>query len=208
MMTTQEIVDYYVNLLIQQYINLSKARGTIEAFVTDAVMDQLPNSVNDAFDIDSAVGAQLDILGKYVGQTRINYTLTQLVTLSDSDFRLLIKLAIVQNNSGSSLYEIKKLLNDFFQSTVLVFDFKNMLLGYFLDSNATTQDLAEIFIKQNLLPKPCAVGLSSILYLPSIDNLFGFRTYDLAGYNNSGFNTYSSYETDRHWVQYSDVLSL
>lgn len=208
MMTTQEIVDYYVNLLIQQYINLSKARGTIEAFVTDTIMDQLPNSVNDAFNIDSAVGAQLDIIGKYVGQTRFNYTFTELVSLSDSDFRLLIKLAIVQNNSGSSLYEIKKLLNDFFQDTVLVFDSKNMVLGYFLDSDANNQTIAEIFIKQNLLPKPSGVGLSCVIYLPNINNFFGFRTYNQAGYNNSGLNTYSNYHTDRHWLQFSDVLSL
>jgi len=70
-MTTAELIQYYVNLLIIQYHEKPKAKAHIEAIVTECVADQLIAQVRDGFDIETAVGAQLDIVGKYVGIPRI-----------------------------------------------------------------------------------------------------------------------------------------
>ena len=69
-MNIQDLIDYYVNLLIMQYKDKPKARATVEAYVTQVVSDQIGIAVRDAFDLETAVGAQLDILGRYVGAKR------------------------------------------------------------------------------------------------------------------------------------------
>lgn len=69
-MTVQELLDYYVNLLIIQYNNKPNARATIEAYVKQAVADLVTVDVRDGFDLDTAIGNQLDVLGKYVDVRR------------------------------------------------------------------------------------------------------------------------------------------
>lgn len=64
------IIEYYVNLLIIQYNNKPKARAAIEAIVREVLADGVLLDVRDGFDIDTSVGAQLDILGQYIGVHR------------------------------------------------------------------------------------------------------------------------------------------
>lgn len=65
-----EILDYYIGLLIIQYNSLPKAQETIGLFVDPVLGGGLPFDVRDAFDIDTATGVQLDTLGKYIGVNR------------------------------------------------------------------------------------------------------------------------------------------
>jgi len=74
-MTTQELINYYVNLLIIQYHDRPKAMATINALAAVLAMDMLLNQVQDGFDVATAVGAQLDILIKYVGGQRNIYSI-------------------------------------------------------------------------------------------------------------------------------------
>lgn len=69
-MTNEELITYYVDLLIRQFHTMPKARATVDAFVAEVVADQIVRQVVNAFDVDTAVGAQLDIIGKYVGVNR------------------------------------------------------------------------------------------------------------------------------------------
>lgn len=68
--TIRELADYYVERLIAQYRTLPKARDTVAIVVKQALADDLATQVQNAFDVDSAVGAQLDVIGKYVGVPR------------------------------------------------------------------------------------------------------------------------------------------
>jgi hypothetical protein len=65
------LIDYYTNLLIIQYHNKPKARATIEAMITEGMIYDLAILVRDGFNLETAVGAQLDIIGKYVGVNRV-----------------------------------------------------------------------------------------------------------------------------------------
>lgn len=69
-MTNEQLIAYYVELLIRQYSTLPNARGTVEAFAGEAVADQIVSQVVNAYDIETATGIQLDIIGKYVGVNR------------------------------------------------------------------------------------------------------------------------------------------
>ena len=73
-MTSEEITNYYVDWLILQYRMKPKARKTIAAFAREVVADLLHLRLVEAFDLDTASGAQLDILGKYIGLARTYIT--------------------------------------------------------------------------------------------------------------------------------------
>lgn len=60
-----DLVDYYVNLLIIQYHDLPNAQGTIAAYIKELLADGIIFDVRDAYNVDTAIGKQLDVLGKY-----------------------------------------------------------------------------------------------------------------------------------------------
>lgn len=66
-----ELIEYYVNLLIIQYHDKPKARGHIEALIKALMVYDVAIQLRDGFDIETAVGPQLDILGLYLGSDRI-----------------------------------------------------------------------------------------------------------------------------------------
>lgn len=69
-LTLRQTVDYYVNLLLAQYRGAEKARANIAIYAKQAIFDMFELAVQNGFDVDTAAGAQLDILGKYVGIPR------------------------------------------------------------------------------------------------------------------------------------------
>lgn len=170
MMTTQEIINYYANLLVLQYLGKPKAYATIQALVTMVIMNQLPLAVQNAFAMDgSAVGVQLDVLGKYAGVTRNGYGLQgQPISLDDSDFFTFIQLAVLTNNAGSDLNTIKTLLNQFFPGELFVYDHKDMRMSYLINSSVGSQDLVQLFITAGILPKPMAVQLAAPIYTSNL----------------------------------------
>ena len=66
----EELKKYYSDLLILQYRNKPKARQTVEVgvdiYTGNGVIFQLPDILN----IDVAIGAQLDLIGKILGCPR------------------------------------------------------------------------------------------------------------------------------------------
>lgn len=64
------VEDYYANLLIYQYRGQPKAYQTIEMVVNQSLCDGLFFILSSAFNLDTAVGAQLTIIGKIVGVPR------------------------------------------------------------------------------------------------------------------------------------------
>lgn len=74
--TVEQIVQYYSNLLIIQYKGKSKAEATIALIAEIQAIDNVEFEVEAGFDINTAVGKQLDILGKWIGVDR-NYQGTE-----------------------------------------------------------------------------------------------------------------------------------
>ena len=96
-MTAYELAQYYSSLLIVQYNDKDKARETIELFASMLLAENLTFEIRDGFNIDSslgslAVGAQIDIVDKYIGVGRdYNGTL-----LTDAEMITAMKLKIIQ----------------------------------------------------------------------------------------------------------------
>ncbi len=83
-MTTQELIDFYVNLLIIQYATQPSARAMVDAFVAMLIQNQIYGQVGDAFkfavtpigpSFDSAAGVQLEAVASYRGAQRVYYGL-------------------------------------------------------------------------------------------------------------------------------------
>lgn len=67
------ILDDYANLLILQYRNKDKMLATVKLLVNQSVCDELPLGLPSAFNLETAIGEQLTILGKIVGVSRQIY---------------------------------------------------------------------------------------------------------------------------------------
>lgn len=216
MSTTQQqaLINYYANLLINQYAGKPKAVATIQAIAGQAIMPQaadptLPLALSAGFNLTGsspAVGVQLDILGKYAGVVRSGIGATGPVTLSDADFLQMILFATLVNNAGSSLSAIQQAIYNFFPGEVYVFDLANMQMSYLINSSIGSQNLIQLVVNAGLLPKPMGVQLASIIYAPNVTTFFGFRTYELPAHNASPFNDYASYITTWPWLTYQDAL--
>ena len=70
MADTTSIIKYYQDTLLEQWVNATRARGTIGLLVDGPISDLVILDVRDAFDIETAVGPQLDVIGQYVGFSR------------------------------------------------------------------------------------------------------------------------------------------
>lgn len=71
MAINSDIISYYQNLLILQYKGKPKAEATIEAFLKVLCIFEIIDAVEDGYNIDDAEGVQLDVIGKYVGVSRV-----------------------------------------------------------------------------------------------------------------------------------------
>ncbi len=69
MSALDNLVGAYVRLLVFQY-QRPRARGQVAIMAKQLLMDGLPLGVRDAYDPATAVGPQLDVVGKYVGLRR------------------------------------------------------------------------------------------------------------------------------------------
>ncbi len=254
MADVSEIVDYYSNLLILQYNGLPNASAEIALLATTVLAHGIATDVQNAYDVDTAVGKQLDVIGKYVGVDRYytqldltdffsfvtysqagglpssppqwgfttyaawanpsyNGTLTyaQIInstnSLSDDDFRKLIKFQIIMNTSNYSLYEIDTALLNAFGSGVHAEVNGIMSIVYFIAAPLSALMYAMVF--KGLLPKPMAVGRLVVENVQPL--MFGMTDYAdyAAGYESPfayGFSTYSDYGTlAGQTLQYSQI---
>lgn len=206
-MTKIQIIKYYADLLIMQYKGKPKANAHAKLLVEPAIFDLLPEKIMNSFDIEIAVGKQLDFIGKYIGVSRTNAGFQYLITLNDDDYRQLIKIKILSNNSGSSLKEIQDLLQIYFKGQVVIFDNKAMNLSYYMDSSAGTLDFAQVVVSIGILPRPMGVGISSVVYYSDVTRFFGMGSYQLQARNVSPFNDYEDYQLGTPWLDYEYAIS-
>lgn len=202
-MTEQEFEDYYSDLLILQYKTLPKARATISALVKQAVDGGFLLQLVNAFNLDTAIGKQLDILGKYIGLNRITKVMignTGTNVLTDGDYRKLLKLKLVCNTSFSSTSQIRSALFELFPSDIRLFDNRDMTYNYLLSS--AFNNLVSVILAEELLPFPMGVGYT-VEIVPDLLELYGYSDYGGLNDNPNGFSSYDEGLKGR-WLSYGD----
>lgn len=243
----QDLIDYYSNLLIIQYHEKPKAKATIELLINALLADVIIFDVRDAFFIDTAVGVQLDIIGKIVGVNRFfsvfryeterffaftNYTLDPPTALQagmalysdyltkegfsltyddlsdsqnrldDDQFRVMIKLKIIQNSIDHSQKSIDESLFEIFGTDIIMTTRNKMDIDYFVVYDYFP--LVKVISQKKLFPKPMGVLLN---YAIKSDDYFGFAEYGSYSATKRGFDTYSD-ETEGKCLEYSKLTSI
>lgn len=66
-----DLREYYSNLLIIQYHEKPKAVAEIQLGASTFSGDWVMSDISDIIDVDTAIGAQLDLIGKIVGVPRV-----------------------------------------------------------------------------------------------------------------------------------------
>lgn len=159
-------------LEVDSALLISATPITVTVIETD---ETLPLAVQDGFNVtgsSTAIGAQLDVIGKYVGVTRTAQGFTDQITLTDYEFITLIQFAIIKNSSGSSLADIVGLVFQFFGTNIQVYDYTDMFMTYYISSVLVSSNTLQLLVNEGLLPKPMAVG--DIIVLFDGDDAFAF----------------------------------
>lgn len=198
------IDDYYANLLIMQYHNKRKAQETIKSS-TKALPDTLIQDIINGYNIDTAVGAQQDLLGEYLGVDRYYVEDGDLVALSDDDYRIILKLKAIANTSDLSHKSLDDSLYSFFGNTIRMDSDGNMEMTYFVPKNKTPVILAAI--QKEVLPRPMGVRCSYIIEYDK--KFFGFCKYtnQVAIYK-TGFRTYTNPDKVGEVLTYSKRIEF
>ena len=186
-----EYTDYYADLLILQYKTQPKARATISALTDKVIADGLLMDVINGFNLDTAEGKQLDILGKYIGLSRNvkeKVGSPASVILTDDQYRLLLKLKLICNTSYSATSQIKKALYELFPNDIRLFDRRNMQMEYELSEQF--DGLENVIIAEELLPFPMGLGFTVVI-VPDLLQLYGYYGYDGLNNNPNGYSSYT-----------------
>lgn len=149
--------EYYEKLLIIQYNSKEKAKATIRLIAEQYASDGIIFDVENGYDINTAIGKQLDILGKYIGIDRF----CDGTPLNDDDYRFLLKLKIITNNTTNYAKDIDDLLFQFFGTTVRAIGGNDMSMNFFIEG--INNDLALCAIDKGVLPVPMGVKLGNTI---------------------------------------------
>jgi hypothetical protein len=123
------------------------------------------NKIPSSFDVDNAVGVQLDVLGQSLGRGRVlNFQPVDgsSPVLSDETYRVALKAKIALNQWDGTIPQIYEIWQSLLPDTVLqIVDGQNMtmqaLISGPLDPIAT-----ELVASGYIIPKPAGVGLTII----------------------------------------------
>lgn len=181
---------YYSNLLTSEYRTTVQFNAWLSAVLN--IANDISNclqSITSAFDLDTAVGVQLDILGQIIGVSRtVNFQPSDGVSpvLDDDTYRVLL-MATVANNQWDgrigSLYPIWQQL--FPGGSITIVDLQNME-AIILVTGAFTSIIQDLIVNGYIVPRPQAVLYT---YEFGTQPFFGFDTNNgqVAGFDTGHF---------------------
>ena len=186
-------ITQYTNLITSQHRPKPNFMATVSSMLSHADdTTTCAAGMNDAFDIDQAVGAQLDILGQILGVSRIvpfQPTDGSSPVLSDINYYLVLKARIAQNMWDGTTPGIYSLFASLFPGSVylILTDNQNMTC------NVTVIGLSSA-LQQNLISNgyiiPRPEGVQYLYYYPTT-KIFSY------GMDNTIFGGYG----DSNWVE-------
>ena len=180
-------LGYYIGLLSSEYVNSPKLNKLL--YVLLRKFDDVTNVImlmDTAFDLDSASGIQLDMLGQTVQAYRtVGFQPSGGVSpvLDDTTFRILIKAKIAQNQWTGTLDSLYPLWQQLFPAgNIIIADNQNMSANIFM-TGTFTSIMQDLIRNGYIVPRPEGVQYT---YLFGALPMFGF---DLDNVFIAGFDT-------------------
>ena len=183
---TQGFIDYYVSLLTSEYQGSPNLIAWLTALITPfADAGLLLSQWASDFDIDAAVGPQLDILGQIIGAARLlpfQPTGGANPLLSDTDYRALLKATLGKNNWNGKIASMYPLWATIYPGGVIqIQDNQDMTANISL-GGALTQIQKDMINHDMIIPRP--EGVRYNFTFPS-NIVFGYDAVNstLTGYD-------------------------
>jgi hypothetical protein len=157
-------VSDYQNLITSEHKtkpNFMAWLGVNLSFINDAI--NVMNTIVPAFDLDKAVGVQLDTLGLMTGVNRLlifQPSDGSSPLLDDTTFRILQKSKIVRNQWDGTIETIQALWNIAFPLYHLIIkDYENMSIATIAIGSLTTLQ-QQLITNGYIIPKPMGVSMN------------------------------------------------
>lgn len=188
-------ITYYKNLITSEYRLSPKFMAWLEGGLKAANdTNASAESIIAAFDIDNAIGMQLDILGILIGRKRtvdFQPKAGMSPVLDDSNYRLALKAKIIWNQWKGTLPEIQDAWSNLFPNGyIIIFDNQDMTMDALIvgDFSQMEKDLID---NGYIIPKPAGVRINFIV-IASTDGIplfsYGYDNEILGGYDTTWFN--------------------
>jgi hypothetical protein len=169
-MTDAEFIAEYLKLIIMQYAGLPKAVADITVKVSS--YSKIYSVINDfltEIDVDTAIGEQLNLIGRIVGVRN--------AALTEAQLRFFIRAKILKNVASAkmSTNESVSLLDSYIfllQGAGYVVDTQKMKLVVYVDTSIVSETDLILINGADLFVLPMAVGISFV-YI-NLTTTFGF----------------------------------
>lgn len=211
--TVEQFGEYLADLLILQYRN-EKNRAMIKALAKTFPLEAMQDVIN-GYDLETAVGHQLDVLGKYIfgdknlGESRYFQKAGVQAVLSDDDYRKVLVLKTLLNSSDLTNFDVDEFLYENFGKTIRADSPNDMTMTFYI-----TPDVEDVFLAlsyHHSIPRPAGVSFSYVISASSVST-FGFCTYselpNPSTYIRTGFRTYDDLDKEGDVLNYSKISTI
>lgn len=187
-------LNFYLNLVTSEHSTKPKYMAWLSVLLTpliDAI--KLNEDVKKAFDLNTAIGAQLDIIGKWLEQPRqVDFQPTDGSSsiLSDNYYRTVLKAKVVKNQWKGTISNFYSFWNVLFKGQPLqiyLVDNQNMEPVAIIWSSSVDQMMQDLIANNYIVPKPAGLGLT--VRRIDADTTFGFFGTEFTGFNTGTFWT-------------------
>lgn len=185
-------LDYYLNFVTSQHATKPKYMKWLRVLLTpflDAI--KLNEDVKGAFNLNTAIGAQLDLLGKIlVQERRVSFQPTDGSSsiLNDDYYRMILKAKVVKNQWKGTITNFYSFWNVLFKGQPLqiyLIDNQEMEPVAVIWSSSVTQMVQDLLANNYIIPKPAGLGLT-VRRIDS-DTTFGFYGTKFTGFDTGTF---------------------
>ena len=184
--------EFYLNLITSEHSDKSKYMGWIRVLITPFIDSiKLNDDIKHVFNLNSATGAQLDLIGKIlVLDRRVNFEPTDgsSSVLNDDYYRVILKAKVVKNQWKGTISDFYNFWNVLFANSPLqiyLIDNQDMDPIAVVWSSAVDDMTSDLLLNNYIIPKPAGLGLTVRKIDP--DTLFGFYGSGLQGFDNGTF---------------------
>ena len=195
----------YLNLITSEHRGKEKFEATVVAGVSPfSKLQEVMLGLPAHFDVDTAIGAQLDTIGLWVGFSRTVFvplsgvyfsfdTIDQEgwdsgrwkgefdpedgpTFLTDGEYRLAIRAKILKNSWDGTIPGALEIFGQIFGQAafILIQDNQDMTMAILIAGIELSTVEKQILIGESLLPKPEGVKLSEVLFTDSEAPIFCF----------------------------------
>lgn len=177
--------QFYLDLITSEHITKPKYKAWVDALLTPFVdIINLNDSIKRAFDLNTATGVQLDILGKILvlnRQVTFQPTDGSSPILNDDYYRMILRAKVLKNQWKGTISNFYSFWSVLFKNqplSIYLVDNQDMNPVVVIWDSQTTLMIQDLLTNGYIIPKPAGLGLT----IKRIDSegIFGFWGSELA----------------------------